>query len=526
MKRHMKHTRRLQYPVFLFLLVILCFLVGCADKSDLPSGTESTIQTAPSAAEDSVFETPPPVTETESVSDIPTESTSEFFADSEADTEAESLSETATETEIIIETETEIETMTETMTETETKIETMTETITETETKIETVTETETDAGWAPDMGTFNEGKVSYTKNEDGTVTASPADGYTLGLDITDKTDLVSICYTTWFNAILGNGTTPIESWYNITEIEAGRQEWGPATAFHYWAKPEAGYYRSTDKDVIRRHMTQLYAAGVDFIIIDATFLGDHSIDNGWWETYTAGPARAICETIMDMRAEGLGTPYMVFWLGTNKQGKLFKQALNDFFSQDKWKDCFVYWNNKPFVVTWGNVEDCPYPDQLTLRTMRGLQYGAPEDEWSFLTVDSWEKFAVGPDGKPEQVTVAVACQETYMSVPSAHGRMGGSHWFKQWYNAFTIRPKIVTLTWWNEWTAQRLPAPDGGGYIFTDNYNQEYSRDIEPMEGGHGDQYYRWLIEYVSAYKGNKECPVLVEDRYMPIINRWLRGK
>lgn len=80
--------------------------------------------------------------------------------------------------------------------------------------------------------------------------------------------------------------------------------------------------------------------------------------------------------------------------------------------------------------------------------------------------------------------------------------------------SAFEIRPKIVTLSWWNEWTAQRLQLKDGE-YVFVDNYNREYSRDIEPMEGGHGDQYYKWMIEYISAYKGHLTCPVLVEKDY-----------
>jgi hypothetical protein len=34
-------------------------------------------------------------------------------------------------------------------------------------------------------------------------------------------------------------------------------------------------------------------------------------------------------------------------------------------------------------------------------------------------------------------------------------------------------------------------------------------------MEGGHGDQYYKWMIQYISAYKGGLECPVLIEEEY-----------
>ena len=83
--------------------------------------------------------------------------------------------------------------------------------------------------------------------------------------------------------------------------------------------------------------------------------------------------------------------------------------------------------------------------------------------------------------------------------------------------------PKIVTLTWWNEWTAQKLDI-GGGKYAFTDNFNAEYSRDIEPMEGGHGDQYYKWMIQYISAYKGGLECPVLIEDEYQDKLNSFMK--
>lgn len=34
---------------------------------------------------------------------------------------------------------------------------------------------------------------------------------------------------------------------------------------------------------------------------------------------------------------------------------------------------------------------------------------------------------------------------------------------------------------------------------------------DIEPMKGGHGDTYYKWLCEYVRAYKAHQKCPELV---------------
>ncbi len=144
---------------------------------------------------------------------------------------AASAAVTEAETHPITELATTAETQPETVAESETAIESesATEIVTESETELETETEP-------------------------------------VGLDITDKSDLVGICYSVWFDYILGSGTVPVENWANITEILAGNQNWGGPTQFHYWAKPFIGYYRSSDRTVIRRHMTQLYRAGVDFI--------------------------------------------------------------------------------------------------------------------------------------------------------------------------------------------------------------------------------------------------------------------
>ena len=137
----------------------------------------------------------------------------------------------------------------------------------------------------------------------------------------------------------------------------------------------------------------------------------------------------------------------------------------------------------------------------------------------------NYKQYATGPDGNPEQMNIATAAFRYYMSWPeTADGRQGGLFWHAQWQSAFETRPKIITLSWWNEWTAQRLRA-DNGEYVFTDNYNQEYSRDLEPMEGGHGDQYYKWMIEYIAAYKGYKECPVLVEKGYEDRVEEFVEN-
>lgn len=358
---------------------------------------------------------------------------------------------------------------------------------------------------------------------ENVTITATPTEGNTLGLDITDKTDLVSICYSVWFDAILGKSGGTVDNWHNITEILAGKQDWGPAPSFHYWAKPALGYYSSSNKEVIRTHMSQLYEAGVDFIVIDLTNAGDGYMSNsGAWMSYIQIPMDAICDTIMEMRAEGKGTPYVVFWAG-DSEGPLYQALYDRYHANEAWKDCFVYWDGKPFLLTTHKTEeDFPLKDLYTTRSMWGLGVKYDEGQWSFLSVNNYGRVTNDKHGKPEQISVAVATQETYMSEPTAHGRNGGIFWYCQWHYAFEVHPKVVGLTWWNEWTAQRYEISPGK-FIFTDNYNQEFSRDIEPMEGGHGDQYYQWLKQYIAHYKAGLDCPVLVEEAYIDDVDRYL---
>ena len=410
-----------------------------------------------------------------------------------------------------------------------------TETPTDPATEAPTEAPTEPEILWEVDTGVFNEGKVTYTKADDGSITATPTEGNSLGLDVTDKTDLVSICYSIWFDYVLRKSDTGVDYYHDISEILAGNKDWGGSPSFHYWAKPALGYYCSSNREVIRTHMTQLYAAGVDFIILDHTNLsyGLKSSPTDW-KLMVDAPMIALFETIMEMRAEGLGTPYVVVWVGGGGDDRLYQYLYDNYYGQEKWADCFVYWDEKPLLLTTHTrPENFPLKDAdiYTVRSMWGLG-GVKYDQgqWSFLSENNYKKFTKAADGSAEQVSVAVASQQTYMSnLDTAHGREGGMFWYAQWLTAFEYQPKIVTLTWWNEWTAQRLEISPGV-YHFTDNYNEDYSRDIEPMEGGHGDQYYKWMIQYISAYKGGLECPVLIEEEYADqldgFMNRYEKGR
>jgi len=343
-----------------------------------------------------------------------------------------------------------------------------------------------------------------------------------LGLDITNKNDLVGICYTMWFNAYLDNGDAPIDYDHNVSDllkeyeftsdkgfVNSDGKTSNAENYYHYWGRPAQGYYRSTDKKAHRKNMELIAKADVDFIVCDYTFA---TYDGGFlpgtsaWNTYIGGPLTALLDTIVEMRAEGLKTPYVVLWPNSPR---LFEFLYDNFVGVEKWKDCFVYWNNKPFIMTWiyGGYEG----NQFETVGMYGLQGKVTSKQWSYLEVDNSATCARDDNGNPLHMTACVATQRTYMTCfDIACGRDKGRFWNNQWKNVFDVHPKIMTVTWWNEWGAILFHQNDQ--WFFTDNFNQEYSRDIEPMEGGHGDLYYRWLCEYVKCYKAHESCPELIE--------------
>ena len=51
-------------------------------------------------------------------------------------------------------------------------------------------------------------------------------------------------------------------------------------------------------------------------------------------------------------------------------------------------------------------------------------------------------------------------------------------------------------------------PFHQPGPVMFVDQFDQEHSRDIEPMQGGHGDNYYYQMIASIRRYKGARPIP------------------
>jgi hypothetical protein len=146
-------------------------------------------------------------------------------------------------------------------------------------------------------------------------------------------------------------------------------------------------------------------------------------------------------------------------------------------------------------------------------------------EEWGWLEVAPQHAFYKTP-GVAEQVTVGVAQNAVegklgVLSNPTAHGRsfhdgkepdpkdrdMTGRNFAEQWERAFQLDPAFVFITGWNEWIAGRYKEDSGfhgaGAVAFVDQFNEEFSRDIEPMKGGHCDHYYYQMVSSIRRFKG-----------------------
>nr|MCR5263295.1 hypothetical protein [Clostridiales bacterium] len=87
--------------------------------------------------------------------------------------------------------------------------------------------------------------------------------------------------------------------------------------------------------------------------------------------------------------------------------------------------------------------------------------------------------------------------------------KLYGANFAEQWEYAISKDPRIVFVTGWNEWNAGRYeswpPTDAAVENAFPDEYDETYSRDIEPTKGDLKDHYYYQLVDYVRKFKGSR---------------------
>ena len=78
-----------------------------------------------------------------------------------------------------------------------------------------------------------------------------------------------------------------------------------------------------------------------------------------------------------------------------------------------------------------------------------------------------------------------------------------GLNFQQQWDYVLEQDPDFVFVTGWNEFVAQRRLEWQGTPAGFPDNFDDEFSRDIEPTKGILKDHFYYQLVENIRRLKG-----------------------
>ena len=294
-----------------------------------------------------------------------------------------------------------------------------------------------------------------------------------------------------------------------------GPKDWHYA----YWGEPLFGYYKLTDPWVIRRHMHMLADAGVDALVLDATNA----------EIYE-NVLTQFLPVLLRIRAEGGRVPQLLFMLNTD-MGNAAKQLLEKFYRPGRYDELWFRWEGKPLMLCNPEAASPEVREYFTLRT--AFWPGTPPykntpNAWHWLGVHP-QSYGFTQDPKAaEQINVSPAQNMHWetgalelMWTGKARGRgfskgkqnssleaiQSGRNFQEQWDYALKVDPKFIMITAWNEWVAgltHSMKTP----WVQCDGFNGEFSRDIEPMKGGFGDNFYYQAIANIRRFKGVPEIP------------------
>ena len=348
------------------------------------------------------------------------------------------------------------------------------------------------------------------------------------------KGKYVGLFYWTW-HTNFAHMDVCIPSQYIAKAPEAAEDYnhpiWRKDITSHFWGEPLFGFYRDTDKWVLRKHAEMLADAGVDVLFFDCT--------NGnftWRESY-----RALCEVFLQARRDGVNTPQIAFMLAFGPTQGAYEAIVSiyeDLYKSSEYQELFFIWDGKPLIMAYPEMLSDVEGDKERTRLNREIRNyftfrpGQPvynvgpqrKDHWGWLEIYPQHGFALKADGGFEQATVGVSQNWTAhnglsaMNMKGAFGRSythsaghdksqgataKGLNFQEQWDRALEIDPDLIFITGWNEWIMGRFKEWQNQPNAFPDQFDQEHSRDIEPMRGGHGDNYYYQMVANIRRFKG-----------------------
>lgn len=323
-----------------------------------------------------------------------------------------------------------------------------------------------------------------------------------------------------------------------------------PTNYVHWTTEPLYGYYNTADEWVITRHMELLTMADVDFIFFDTTneYIYDTNINPNFRLDSTdeknvqlSRPTYTVLDTILKLSQQGWDVPKVVFYTN-NKSGERVQQIYDAFYASGKYDSIWFAPNGKPMII--GTTEDNSGTDQtgenrVDISPELQQYFDVRESQWPSQASQSngfpWMDWSDTPsrnyyfeDNKMVNVNVAQhgAMPTAYSSYVfyGGSGNMRSSRGFNesdytieedwtagrnmedQWQSVFYYEDsgktvEMVTVTGWNEWLAWKYNVQEDE-IRFVDNFNAQFSRDMEMDKYYYKDNFYLQLVRNVRKYK------------------------
>ncbi len=386
-----------------------------------------------------------------------------------------------------------------------------------------------------PDTWVFTDGlgRVSLTNAEVG----APRDEKTLAM-----------FYWTWHTKETASAgavnTTELLKKYPDAKNDYNHEAWVGTGRYCFWNEPIYGFYTTEDPWVLRKQAELLANAGVDVIFTDNT--------NGgftWRESYFV----LYPTWEQAMKTGGVDVPKVSFLLPFGVHSGAVSQAnviYHDIYKPGLYKDLWFYWDDKPMLMGHRNaVPDGDIGSEI--KNFFTWRAGQPEyrvaetaaKTWGWLSVYPQALYSIkGPagvrNGMIEQMSVGVAVNHNYVNkeitamngehvmgrsytseYPDRYEKEGpsaslwGYQFAEQFNYALETDPEVIFVTGWNEWHAWRQPDPWGGANskvnnALVDQFDNEFSRDLEPTKGELKDHYYYQFVNFARQYKGATPIP------------------
>lgn len=295
----------------------------------------------------------------------------------------------------------------------------------------------------------------------------------------------------------------------------------------YWWAKPMFGYYHTSDDYILRKHIEMLTYADVDYLVFDTT--------NGMAFTTEA---LKVMKLLHEYRAAGWDAPQVAFYTNTDSVATILT-IYSDIYEQNKYPDTWYMVDGKPLIIGTALPTSCK-----NFFTFRASQWpGIADVDGAYPWIDFNDVARVRYDFNGEHGVIPVSVAQnssSYMSDNVLYGltaKTGGSrgrsyhdgddnitddsvlygyNFQEEWDTAINSDAETALILQWNEWRAGVYR--DKGKLIVFDLMTPEYSRDIEPMEGGFGDNYYMQMVENIRKFKNTGSKVTQTEKKTIDI--------